>query len=203
MLSSVVGKFWALAILLGLVSVPLASQAAPILVVNGSGILTGVQNVQVGSTLYNVTLADGTCIALYSNCATFPFATQADATAASTALLAALESPTDFDETKIFGCGGTLDCEIFTAESVDGIGFVHGGEVFDVTALGTSSLGLTDNATFGQGNGSGGDSTSSNALVYALWTPAAVTGVPEPASLAIFGAGLAAFGVMRRKRKAS
>ena len=180
-----------LAIILGLVLVPQLSHATPTLVVNGSGILTGVQDVVVGSTTYNVTFAEGTCVALYSNCSSFTFSDSTAASAAS-ALLGAIESPTDFDETKIFGCGNANDCEIFTPTSVDGLLFVHGGRVIDWTAAGTAAFGLPDIADFGQGNGNGADSSTSDAFVYALWSPTTVStaGVPEPGSLALLASAL-------------
>jgi hypothetical protein len=64
--------------------------ASALLVVSG-GILTGAKGVDVGGTLYDVEFMDGTCVALFNGCdnpaTDFTFTTQADALAASQALL--------------------------------------------------------------------------------------------------------------------
>jgi hypothetical protein len=43
------------------------ANADPVLLVNGSGILTGAQNVQVGGTLYDVTFVDSHSINLFDD----------------------------------------------------------------------------------------------------------------------------------------
>jgi PEP-CTERM motif len=93
----------ALAISLGLAAAPQAANASPVLQIDGSGILTGVHDVLVGSTLYDATFADGTCAAVFGVCdaAHFTFTTPADALSASAALLAAIESPDDFDDDSV------------------------------------------------------------------------------------------------------
>ena len=76
-------------VLVALGCAPFAN-ADPVLLVNGSGVLTGARNVRVGGTLYNVTFVDGTCIDVFGGCDTgsdFKFATFEDADAAANALL--------------------------------------------------------------------------------------------------------------------
>ena len=51
-------------VLVALGCAPFAN-ADPVLLVNGSGVLTGARNVRVGGTLYNVTFVDGTCIDVF------------------------------------------------------------------------------------------------------------------------------------------
>src|SRR6185503_10562256 len=77
------------AVLVALGCAPFAN-ADPVLLVNGSGVLTGAQNVRVGGTLYDVTFVDGTCTNVFVGCdsvSDFDFATSADADAAANALL--------------------------------------------------------------------------------------------------------------------
>ena len=61
--------------------------AAPILLVDGNGILTGATGVDVSGTLYNVTFADGTCTSLFNGCvnSAFTFETRENAKAAGQA----------------------------------------------------------------------------------------------------------------------
>jgi hypothetical protein len=70
-----------LAIIVGLVWAPHAAMATPVLQVNGSGILTGVDDVVVGGSDYNVSFADGTCASVFVVCdaAHFTFTTSGDA----------------------------------------------------------------------------------------------------------------------------
>jgi hypothetical protein len=44
------------------------AQAAPILVVNGSGVLTGVDDVIVDGNTYNVTFIPGSCASNFNGC---------------------------------------------------------------------------------------------------------------------------------------
>jgi len=77
--------------------------AAAVLLVNGSGQLTGATGVDVGGTLYDVTFVDGTCAALFDGCneiSDFDFSDQATAEAAGQAL---------FDQVFIDGLPGNFD----------------------------------------------------------------------------------------------
>jgi hypothetical protein len=44
-----------------------------VLLVKGSGILTGAQNVDVGGTFYGVMFVDGTCHDVIAGCDALPF----------------------------------------------------------------------------------------------------------------------------------
>jgi hypothetical protein len=98
------------------VTLALASTAnAATLLVNGSGILTGATDVNVGGTLYDVEFVDGTCVALFDGCDSandFDFSTEADALAASQALLDQVfvntaQGSFDSDPSLTFGCSST------------------------------------------------------------------------------------------------
>ena len=87
-------KSFAFVILIGLAALGLSissTQATVILNVDGSGQLTGAQNVDLGSLgFFNVEFVDGTCIALFDGCnqvADFDFTNEADALLAAQALL--------------------------------------------------------------------------------------------------------------------
>ena len=76
--------------------------AAPTLKVEG-GILKGAQGVDIGGTLYNVSFADSTCVAVFSGCnepSDFLFQTQAQAPAAAQGLL---------DQVLVDGAAGNFD----------------------------------------------------------------------------------------------
>lgn len=100
----------------GLAVVP--SHAAVILNVDGSGQLTGAQNVNVGGTLFDVAFADGTCIGLFSGCdsvSDFAFSDQGSAVSAAQALLTQVfppGSPYDLDPTLTNGCEFSPFCDI-------------------------------------------------------------------------------------------
>jgi hypothetical protein len=53
------------------------------------------------------------------------------------------------------------------------------------------------------GDNTGFSTTDGTFILTSAGLPTFTATIPEPASLAIFGAGLAALGVMRRKRKAT
>ena len=99
-----------------------SAQASPILIVNGSGILTGATGVNVGGTLYDVEFVDGTCVALFTGCdqpSDFTFTTAADADVASQALLDQVLLDTgvgafDSNPALTFGCSNSIICFVDT-----------------------------------------------------------------------------------------
>ena len=77
---------------LAVLAVALTASSAhhAILIVNGSGILTGATGVNVNGTLYDVTFVDGSCVSLFDGCdsvSDFDFSSADDAGDASQALL--------------------------------------------------------------------------------------------------------------------
>lgn len=195
------------------------SGAAPILVVDGDGILTGARNVDVGGVLYDVDFRNGTCVDLFAGCdakSDFAFQDAASATAASNALLSAVfldgpSGPFDTDPTRTFGCRFTLSgspifdfCVILTPYDADpndvlGPSF-SAAEVVNYTTVPNGSAGanppedytvivLNRNANF--------DYTNLLNGVLADWR---VVPVPVPSTFVLVGLGLAGLGWSRRRK---
>jgi len=177
-----------------------SAQASAILIVNGSGVLTGATGVNVGGTLYDVEFVDGTCVALFTGCdspSDFTFTTAADADVASQALLDQVLLDTgvgafDSNPALTFGCSSSNICFVDTPYAIPGLvdfrSAVNNPSGPD--GLGPVSFPVTR------------DSTSLSLDVYARWSPSP-SPVPEPASLTLLGLGLAGMGARRwRQRKA-
>lgn len=193
------------------VSLFLASAAsAATLIVNGSGILTGATGVNVGGTLYDVAFVEGTCIALFGGCDSvndFDFTTEADAVAASQALLDqvfldAAQGEFNADPGLTSGCINTTFgvCEVWTP-----FGFGElAGESGVLIGAAENDAALGFDTVFVRVGSPDTDSSTSDEVVFARWTPSAVPDVPEPASLTLLGLGIAGIGVRRwRQRKGS
>ena len=180
------------------------------LLVNGSGILTGATGVNVGGTFYNVEFVEGTCAALFDGCDSvndFDFTMEADAVAASQALLDQVildtaQGPFDSDPTLTFGCINTT-FDACAAITLFGFGeFAPGEPGMLIGAAENSSFSL--DVVFSRTLILATDSSDVEELVFARWTPAAETAVPEPATVSLFGLGLAGMGARCwRQRKAT
>jgi hypothetical protein len=183
---------------------PLAN-ADPVLLINGSGMLTGARNVDVGGTLYDVTFVDGTCIDVFAGCdaaSHFNFATFAEAAAAANALLGQvfIDGPAGNFDTHpdlTFGCTDPFVCAAAIPTGITtGGGVVPGGVVFGALAYNAVSGNLVTNFNFLQDFDTSASGNVNAQVVWAKFT--AAQPVPEPASLMLLGSGLA---IVRRRRR--
>lgn len=181
------------------------SYAAPVLVVNGSGKLTGARNVDVGGQFYDVDFVEGNCIDLFSGCdavADFFFQSAASAQLASQSLL---------DTVFVDGPLGAFDS---TPTLTSGCVFISGlvpsciantpyglGVSTVTTAFAVNTAALTDSIVGAVNYSRTGSSSLDPTTVWAKWQPAASV-VPEPSPLeylVVAGLTLLAFSLWRRR----
>ncbi len=185
------------AVLVALGCAPFAN-ADPVLLVNGSGVLTGAQNVRVGGTLYDVMFVDGTCIDVFGGCDTgsdFKFATFEDAAAAANALLGQVfvDAPVgNFDGHPELTLGCTDPSQCFAAIPT-GI-TTAGGVVFGAVAYNSPAGKLLTNFNFLTDF----DTSNDAQAVWAEFT--AAQPVPEPGSVVLLGSGLLGLLGLRQRR---
>ncbi len=184
------------------------ARAAPVLLVDGGGKLTGATGVMVGSSFFDVSFVDGTCIALFNDCdasTDFVFQSQDEATAASQALLdqVFIDGPSGlFDSDPIItqGCFedplSPLACGALTPFGLAGtaVPFVLAmsayNALFDTPA---------DQVVGPLGHARSTSTAPTFDEVYAVWTPAA--SVPEPATVTLVALGAVGLGFARRRQR--
>ncbi|MCG8491917.1 MAG: hypothetical protein MI743_09910 [Sneathiellales bacterium] len=173
---------------------------AAILTVAG-GILTGAKDVDVGGTLYNVEFIDDTCSNIYSGCdeiSDLDFADEASATLAAQALLSqvfidSLFGNFDSQPELINGCDDATGCNFNVT-----YGFNLFNDVRSISAFNNDGSN-TDSTGFGE-TGINYDVGQVEWLAYARFTPA-ISAIPLPAALPLYGAGILILGIWSRRKK--
>lgn len=185
-----------------------AAQAA-LLQVNPSGLLTGATGVVVDGASYDVefrygqSLA-GTCVEAFGSCAVgqvFTFSTQSAARAASQALLDQVFTGTfDVNLKLTAGCdSASLFCVVGTPWQVFAMAGVKVSvELAYNSSQGADHLGLATLFAASDNLSSMGERGAD--YIWASWTPAATSTVPEPTLPALLGAAAAAAALTRRRR---
>lgn len=194
---------------------------AATLIINGSGKLTGATGVDVGGTLFDVSLADGTCSGVYGGCETsrFDFHSANEALLAAKALLSQVYiGQFDTDVQHIYGCSSpTAFCDsIIPFERHDTAQF---GSTFNFAAIHNwrvaDDAGTSETQPYNKDWAdvfpviAGGVSITYDTTAYpendgvnwARFTPSAVAAVPESSTWVMMLLGFGAIGIALRQRR--
>lgn len=180
------------------------ARADPTAVIDINGKYTGINDLDVNGSLYNVSFMDGTEASVYGGI--FTFTNSTDAAMAATAIYSALPSffpALDADPGLMFGCeADAFACQIMTAYDFDEF-----GDTAVVSMRNGRESQLIQNGNESFSFASSGDTTNfylSNgaAYVWAKWSPSAVIpAVPEPQTYAMLLAGLGFIGFVTYRKK--
>jgi hypothetical protein len=170
-----------------------APAEAAVLVTNGLGKLTGITGLNVNGTNYNVSFQGGTCVDVLAGCdgSTFTFDTEQDSTAASWAILEAIESDPIYDGAPWLTSGCTNRLCIIDVPFALSAGIVFSSAAYNVDP----TWPMPDNVmpdSFYASLDYGGSRT------FALFSPSTAA-VPEPASWAMMLLGFLGIGMAARR----
>ena len=184
------------------------ASAVPVRLVNGEGILTGANSVDIAGTLYNIRFSEGSCNSLFGGRCDqrlFAFANAAQARVAGEALLEQVfvDSPAgqfDSQPYTIFGCTNLQNCHSFIPfqfiETVEMDGLIAIQDVVN-NAGGTDVI---NEMVFAEETLASDFDNYNYVLFTRVPDP---NDLPEPGTAALVGLALAALGWShRRKTKA-
>lgn len=174
------------------------------LLLDGNGKLTGAKNLLVEGRSFDVSFVDGTCASVFSGCdspSDFQFQDAFMASAATQALFGqVLTGIYDSDPTRTAGCSFGLLCMLTTPFDATADNDV----LLWVLARNGEDIRVADAIEFsGNARRSLLNFTNEIAYVWAVWSPADRSTVPEPASLGLVLGGLAALAACARRRSVS
>lgn len=171
--------------ILSLLFVLCASGASAATLTVAGGQLVGATGVSVGGGSYDVVFSDGTCIGLYAGCdavTDFTFQSEADATAASQALLdqVFLDGTFNFDSAPELttGCTDSSRCNVWTPYGLSGSDVLYARVI--------NNGGATADSVVTSSADTGVSTVSLVRIVYGVWT---VSSVPEPTTTFLLVAG--------------
>lgn len=168
-----------------------------------NGILTGATGVTVGSSTYDVSFLDGTCVGLFNGCdaaSDFDFADRASALTAAQALLAQVFIGVyDTNTSLTRGCSSANLCAAYVPYGNPFVG-ERNLEFVNVAVAANYSLEQND-FTGVVGTLRNDDTTPFTDGVYARFTLSSVAAVPEPSSWAMMLMGFGTMGAALRRRR--